>query len=1260
MVSEVNGLGQLTAGATQLAPDEKPTVFISAQPASMSSADCSIFMREVSWPATRDDVVLCLAERLHHANFMGTGEALHPKPNFDVYLFPGHRRGQRHSGKGKLLLPTVAIGQRFLDLYEGPGIPLKGRTIRFSLSKNPLGPKQLKILDRIRRKPYIDPRDSRAKEQQEREDQVAVQCIQFGWECRDETISIESEASPEDAFVSFDKETRRFRIQYLYGTYRYYIVVRYSQIEYLTAHTYQDEPAIVFTLFEPPMYEKDLRPSKAQSRITPLAPQEFPDLQGDSPIPQLAGPSKPDPTGSLFKLDFSKIDVAGIVAQFAEMFGEDSNAPETQVAPYTSLVLRLVCKDSDGPGRFIALAKEAGYGPNISSDPWDVAFRELFSGEALEEYAESLEQLPWSVAFQVEGIVRSRSVDIREMSDILPSIRELVVREGERFVALLLRDFAPKVYALYRDDDTVDAVLRCFNKTLEEFRQQQGQRKEEPVDGSLFESYRVTVTPTTMLFEGPSLEQSNRVIRTYGPEHHDSFLRVTFADDSRLHPRFEQEVDGARYVEARIKPLLFHGLDIAGHKFEFLGYSQSSLKEHSVWFVKPFKVSFQAQLVTASSIIASLGNFENLTYDPKLIYCPARYGARLSLAFTATEESISVDVDEIFFTEDITVEHRGQKYNHTDGVGTMSPEVAKEIAQVTGRPSAVIQVRVQGAKGMLSTNYKLQGRAIVLRPSMIKFDAPTATNIGIAGVFDRPMPYFLNRPLIMLLEGLGVPFETFKRFQDMAVRETHEASQSLSKAGKLFQCHGLGASFRIPSVMSSLASLGITRLVGDTFFDKCMEFAQNHVLRDLKHKARIRVPGAWTLVGVADEHGFLEPGQIFACIRQVGGEVIYLEGDVVISRSPTIHPGDVQIAYAIGRPPIGSCFDQERLENSVVFSIKGDRPLPSCLGGGDLDGDIFNIIPLNNPDLAGFRPSRVETPATYPPAERKVLDRPSNIKDVAQFFMDYLLSDVLGLIGSTWMVIADQATTQARHGIFDPDCITLANLNSDAADYPKSGKPVDRSKIPKWKRRQQPDWNAPETVDLQTQGDRFYESPCAIGRLFRAISLPADDNPRKDSTRVSTYRRKRRTSHLDQTNQPAGWSIFETDDIYLKIERRVEQLVPASDEPSEDQFHQDAKALNASLSEEEAMVGTIVQKTSQPRDRKTMISRLRESTDTLVRATRGVLEGGTHSTDDVYLRRAWHAFTVALENDRKFGAQSFIWVALGAIFEAIRRIEERD
>ena len=323
-----------------------------------------------------------------------------------------------------------------------------------------------------------------------------------------------------------------------------------------------------------------------------------------------------------------------------------------------------------------------------------------------------------------------------------------------------------------------------------------------------------------------------------------------------------------------------------------------------------------------------------------------------------------------------------------------------------------------GSKGMLSVDYALHGSTICLRPSMVKFlTSETVRDIEVARAFDRPTAYYLNRPLIMLLEGLGVPLTVFKTYQDEAEATTRRAGRSLKDAATLFESHGLGASFRLPSILLHLEKLGINSLPDDDFYKEMLKYGTNHVLRDLKNRAHIPVPGAWTLVGVADVHRYLKPNQIFACIKPINGGKRYLRGRVLVSRSPTIHLGDVATVEAIGEPPTGSCFAEEPLTNTVVFSVLGDftsfffsglfsqppffklgdRPLPSCLGGGDLDGDLYNLIPLDDPDLLhlrDFMPKQMYEPANYEPAKRKELDRASTMRDVADFVMEYISSDV--------------------------------------------------------------------------------------------------------------------------------------------------------------------------------------------------------------------------------------------------------------------------
>jgi hypothetical protein len=90
--------------------------------------------------------------------------------------------------------------------------------------------------------------------------------------------------------------------------------------------------------------------------------------------------------------------------------------------------------------------------------------------------------------------------------------------------------------------------------------------------------------------------------------------------------------------------------------------------------MKPFKVD--EDWVTAATIVSSIGTFNNLTFDPNLIFCPARYAARLSQAFTVTD-AIKIVVDEVIDLDDICTSDG--KYQFTDGVGTCSKELSRNI-----------------------------------------------------------------------------------------------------------------------------------------------------------------------------------------------------------------------------------------------------------------------------------------------------------------------------------------------------------------------------------------------------------------------------------------------------------------------------------------------------------------------------------------------------------------------------------------------------
>lgn len=198
---------------------------------------------------------------------------------------------------------------------------------------------------------------------------------------------------------------------------------------------------------------------------------------------------------------------------------------------------------------------------------------------------------------------------------------------------------------------------------------------------------------------------------------------------------------------------------------------------------------------------------------------------------------------------------------------------------------------------------------------MNKFKIPGEgdAEIEIARAFERPGLTYLNKPLITILEDRGVEKNAFMELQKAAIAEIQAASNTVDLAAKLFRKYYLGSSYRVPFILQCLAELGVgladdkpKYLLQDEFIKNLVSFAKVHVLRDIKHAARIPVPESYMLVGIADEgpayqnEGVenvfaLQKGQIFgtlfhwlsiplltlialACIQEPDGEPFYLSG----------------------------------------------------------------------------------------------------------------------------------------------------------------------------------------------------------------------------------------------------------------------------------------------------------------------------------------------------------------------------------------------
>lgn len=128
--------------------------------------------------------------------------------------------------------------------------------------------------------------------------------------------------------------------------------------------------------------------------------------------------------------------------------------------------------------------------------------------------------------------------------------------------------------------------------------------------------HRVTVTPTRSTLHGPELEAKNRILRKY-PNHHEYFLRVQFCDENGEDLYFNPKVSNDKVYD-RFREVFQKGVVIAGRKYEFLGFSHSSLRSHSAW-VSPLNC-FELPLSTildlaCRRLLAMLGFHSHFVYD---------------------------------------------------------------------------------------------------------------------------------------------------------------------------------------------------------------------------------------------------------------------------------------------------------------------------------------------------------------------------------------------------------------------------------------------------------------------------------------------------------------------------------------------------------------------------------------------------------------------------------------------------------------------
>mmetsp|Transcript_24703 Transcript_24703/g.51684 ORF Transcript_24703/g.51684 Transcript_24703/m.51684 type:complete len:1337 (+) Transcript_24703:117-4127(+) len=576
---------------------------------------------------------------------------------------------------------------------------------------------------------------------------------------------------------------------------------------------------------------------------------------------------------------------------------------------------------------------------------------------------------------------------------------------------------------------------------------------------------RLLITPCRMCVTGFEVEMSNRLVRKFIEQFgfsDEAFIRVSIGDENG-DKLFSDDLSGQ--VEARIKELVLNGISLVKKKYLFLAYSSSQLKEQSMWMVCP------ENRWNVIEMRKSMGDFS-------MCRTPAKYAARIGQCFSTTIDTSFVGLNSkdtggfMNWTKQKFGFHRqrsnefnnsktlrvnddlpditsyntstGETMEHSDGVGLIRKERLKDIVkEITFGPKykddvTAIQIRYGGAKGVLMawdfanlTHQRCSGYDVCLRPSMVKFKAPY-DRLEVINIANR-IPYFLNRNVILLGSHHSINDEIFLEIQAHHVYSLNKMLVDANFAA-IFLPRLSGPDSGLMSTLSHMLYANLKPDI-DPFLYSCLHATRAHHLMNLRKKSRIYVEDGAVLIGGIDELGLIPEGCVFLQVqrpltRKAGSQkdinYMVIEGPVMVTKHPVMHPGDMRMLLAVNIPKLRDH------KNVLLFSQHGERPEADKMSGSDLDGDQFAVtwddrLFLRNPS----------SPMDYAPPKKPSDSDSITDGSLVEHFINHARNDNLGRISMLWM---DHAVMKKDAGC--SECLELAKLASIAVDFPKSGVPA--------------------------------------------------------------------------------------------------------------------------------------------------------------------------------------------------------------------------
>lgn len=244
-------------------------------------------------------------------------------------------------------------------------------------------------------------------------------------------------------------------------------------------------------------------------------------------------------------------------------------------------------------------------------------------------------------------------------------------------------------------------------------------------------------------------------------------------------------------------------------------------------------------------------------------------------------------------------------------------------------------------------------------------------------------------------------------------------------------------------------------------------------LQGLRNRSRVLVEDAACLMGVIDETRTMKYGQVFVQVSDPTKrrkKPYIVRGFVAIAKNPCFHPGDVRVLEAVDVVAL------HHLVDCLVFPANGTRPHTDECSGSDLDGDLYFVCWDSDliPPLSQWNRPAMDYQGITPPT--KIKASAITMDDLQEFFVDYIQNDNLGQIANAHVVWADRSHNKAN----SDQCLQLAELHSQAVDFPKTGVPA------RMNRELKPNYYP----HFMVKPDKvMYKSRQVLGQLFDQVDV---------------------------------------------------------------------------------------------------------------------------------------------------------------------------